>query len=283
MGVLREKSTKLSTFPQALTLRGKPVVSRFLGHYDRAVHTRFGSPDRPHGAVLRRIASRDIHMLVHRCGQHGNRSQKPPGALTGGGTDRYTWASLSARCPAAASRPSVGFGGTGPSGSAAFADPPKAHEREAHLPTPQPPPQAGPWIPRADEHEERPQGLGRAPQKGPSPPDGLAVRWYDRLRRSSEIAFVRRRGKLARGEALAAYAAPQASGRSKVAVTVSAAVGGAVVRNRVRRRIRGALDARPPLPAPMRILFVAKPGAAALPYAAVARAVRSALDRLSGP
>jgi hypothetical protein len=46
--------------------------------------------------------------------------------------------------------------------------------REAHVSAPQPPPQAGPWFPRTDEHQEWAQGARRPPEKGPPPPDGLA-------------------------------------------------------------------------------------------------------------
>ena len=106
------------------------------------------------------------------------------------------------------------------------------------------------------------------------------MRWYDRLRRSSEIAFVRKRGRRAATPTFAAYALPAERRGPLVAVTVSKAVGPAVVRNRVRRRIRGALDALPPPSRPLRVLFVAKPGAGESPYARLAADVSSALGQL---
>ncbi len=103
------------------------------------------------------------------------------------------------------------------------------------------------------------------------------MRWYGRLRRSSEIAFVRRRGRRAAFAGFAVFAMP-GPGPTRVCVSVSKAVGGAVTRNLVRRRIRGALDTLGAQGRAARLLFVAKPGAEAVPYERlvqdVARAVR---------
>jgi ribonuclease P protein component len=109
------------------------------------------------------------------------------------------------------------------------------------------------------------------------------VRWYGRLRRSSEIAFVRRRGRQVSSSCLVAYAAPADVPGSIVAVTVAKTVGGAVVRNRVRRRIRGALDALPAPAAGERLLFVAKPAAAQASYERLAGEIERALARLVRP
>lgn len=105
------------------------------------------------------------------------------------------------------------------------------------------------------------------------------MRWYGRLRRSGEIAFLRRRGRHAALATLSAYAAPEDRGASRVGVTVSKAVGGAVTRNLVRRRIRGALDALPPPKDPVRLLLVAKPAAAVVPFERLAADVTAALAR----
>jgi ribonuclease P protein component len=73
-------------------------------------------------------------------------------------------------------------------------------------------------------------------------------------------------------------AAPSSDGAVRIGIVTSKAVGGAVVRNRVRRRIRGALDALP-VPPSCRMLFVAKPGAGAVAYAVLAADVASAVSR----
>jgi ribonuclease P protein component len=102
------------------------------------------------------------------------------------------------------------------------------------------------------------------------------MRWYGRLRRSGEIAFVRRRGRRSGYASFAVFALEGGSG-TRVCVTVSKAVGGAVVRNAVRRRIKAALDALE-IPAPgARLVFVAKPEAATLPYERLAADVAAAL------
>jgi ribonuclease P protein component len=104
------------------------------------------------------------------------------------------------------------------------------------------------------------------------------VRWFGALRRSGEIASVRRRGRAASFAGFSVFAAP-GSRETLVCVSVSKAVGGAVVRNRVRRRIRGALEALPAAATPVRLLFVAKPAASALSYERLLGDVRTALER----
>ncbi len=102
------------------------------------------------------------------------------------------------------------------------------------------------------------------------------MRWYGPLRRTGEIAFVRRRGKRSAFGTVAVFALAGGEG-TRVCVTVSKAVGGAVVRNAVRRRIKGALDGLA-VPAPgARFVFVAMPAAASASYARLAGDVAAAL------
>lgn len=63
-------------------------------------------------------------------------------------------------------------------------------------------------------------------------------------------------------------------------VTVAKSVGGAVVRNRVRRRIKGALDGLAPPTEPTRLVLVARPSAAIEPYARLAQDLEAVLVRL---
>ncbi|GAC1476088.1 MAG: hypothetical protein NVS3B17_18260 [Vulcanimicrobiaceae bacterium] len=107
------------------------------------------------------------------------------------------------------------------------------------------------------------------------------MRWYARLRRSGEIAFVRKRGRHVALGTLNAYGVSPVGEATLVAITTSKAVGGAVVRNRIRRRVRGALDAMVPPPMKMRMLFVVKPGAARESYERLAADVASAVARLT--
>ena len=108
------------------------------------------------------------------------------------------------------------------------------------------------------------------------------MRWYQSLRRQSDFVAVRRRGRRANFPTVAAYAL-DGHGPSRIGVTVSKAVGGAVVRNLVRRRIQGALDGIGPGAASLRLVFVAKPEAAREPYERLALDVESALARLARP
>ena len=106
------------------------------------------------------------------------------------------------------------------------------------------------------------------------------MRWYDGLGRQAEIAYLRRRGRQAGFGTLAAYGGEERGPRSRGAISVSSTIGNAVVRNRIRRRIRGALDALPPPRPPVRALIVARPPAATEPYARIAADVGAALGRL---
>ena len=96
------------------------------------------------------------------------------------------------------------------------------------------------------------------------------MRAYDPLRRRSDFARVTRRGKRYAGIYLTCFVADGRQ-RSRVGITISGAVGGAVVRNRLRRRIKAILD-RYPLDAPpwRDVVFIARPGAGELPFEALA-------------
>jgi ribonuclease P protein component len=106
------------------------------------------------------------------------------------------------------------------------------------------------------------------------------MRRFAHLRRSSEIAFVRRRGRKTAFPTLAVFTAEDREGPPRIAITVGKPVGCAVERNLVRRRIRGALEEiGSALPGGRRFVFVARPGALAQPYAELAADVRRAVER----
>lgn len=109
------------------------------------------------------------------------------------------------------------------------------------------------------------------------------MRRYGRLRRRRDIALVRERGRRAGTALLALFALAGRSGRDRVAVTVSKTVGGAVVRNLVRRRLHGALDALAPRERPAAdLLFIVRPEAAQAPFARLAEDVAAVLARANG-
>jgi ribonuclease P protein component len=107
------------------------------------------------------------------------------------------------------------------------------------------------------------------------------MRWFTSLRRSGEIAFVRRRGRSVGTSTLVGYALPTASGSSRICISVSKSVGGAVLRNLVKRRVRGALETLAGPEAPMRMLVVAKPPAATAEYERLASDLDLVLRRLT--
>jgi ribonuclease P protein component len=106
------------------------------------------------------------------------------------------------------------------------------------------------------------------------------MRAFDSLKRRGDFARVTRRGKRHAGTFLTCFVA-DGRRRTRVGITIGSSIGGAVVRNRLRRRIKAILE-RYPLDAPpwRDVVFIARPGAAELPFAAltgeVARVFRTA-------
>jgi ribonuclease P protein component len=76
------------------------------------------------------------------------------------------------------------------------------------------------------------------------------------------------------------YAAANDLGHTRVGITVSGRVGKAVVRNRVRRRLRAALGVRfDQLPASADVVLVARPASAQASWAELCAGVDSVLGR----
>jgi len=100
------------------------------------------------------------------------------------------------------------------------------------------------------------------------------VRQYDSLRRRGDFARVTRRGARRSSPHLTCFTA-DGRRRSRVGITVGGGVGIAVVRNRVRRRIKAILDGYALGTPPWRdVVFIARPGAGELPFAALSDEVR---------
>jgi ribonuclease P protein component len=99
------------------------------------------------------------------------------------------------------------------------------------------------------------------------------MRAYDSLRRRGDFARVTRRGKRRAGAALTCFVA-DGRRRTRVGITVAGTVGIAVVRNRLRRRIKAILDGYPLDMPPWRdVVFIARPGAGELPFEALVEEV----------
>ena len=101
-----------------------------------------------------------------------------------------------------------------------------------------------------------------------------------RLRRNAEIRHVRRIGRRHSHPLLLLFAAESDAANARFAVTVSTRVGNAVVRNRVRRRIREAIRKQLGAVQPgWDFLFVARQSASLASYLELDLAVRQLLNR----
>lgn len=103
-----------------------------------------------------------------------------------------------------------------------------------------------------------------------------------RLRDGTDFARVRENGRVWRHPllALSAAASVEVSRVSRVGITVSRRVGTAVVRNRVKRRLREILRLEHPrLVEGWDLVIVVRPAAAAADFAALSAAARSLLQR----
>ena len=95
------------------------------------------------------------------------------------------------------------------------------------------------------------------------------MRAYESLRRRGDFTRVTRRGKRSSGAALTCFVS-EGRRKSRVGITVAGTVGNAVVRNRLRRRIKAILDRYPLASPPWRdVVFIARPGAGELPFEAL--------------
>ncbi|HLI94514.1 MAG TPA: ribonuclease P protein component [Candidatus Baltobacteraceae bacterium] len=105
------------------------------------------------------------------------------------------------------------------------------------------------------------------------------MRHFASLRRAADFARLRQRGRRRATANLTLFCAQAAPGdeRSLVGITVSKSVGTAVVRNRLRRRLAASLQELLSPQARMRLLVIARPSAATLPFAVLRDEVRRAL------
>lgn len=103
-----------------------------------------------------------------------------------------------------------------------------------------------------------------------------------RLRGRRVFAAVRSRRLVAGSGPLRVHAAPNALPLARVGFVIPRSVGGAVVRNRIRRRLRAALDARLEALAGSDLVVVVRPGAADLPGAELIEHLGRCLASLSG-
>lgn len=114
---------------------------------------------------------------------------------------------------------------------------------EENVSTKQPTAQEDPRVPRADAHQGRAQGPERAAPQGSQAAQRLTGRGLPRerrLRRRAEFRRVYDQGVRAAGRYLVVFAAPRRPGEfpSRLGITATRKLGGAVVRARCKRRVR---------------------------------------------
>lgn len=138
-------------------------------------------------------------------------------------------------------------------------------------------PHGHPWRPLGDQ-------AAAAPWPDPAHPAIAAGTWSvvkreQRLRRTSEFDVVYREGKVASGPLLAVRVRPNGQVLSRFGFVAGKRVGGAVVRNLARRRLRELIRQLPIQPGIDLVVF-ARPGAATASFAELDRALTQALKRL---
>jgi len=99
------------------------------------------------------------------------------------------------------------------------------------------------------------------------------------LARREQFNAVFRRGRVAQGLFTSVRALPNGLETSRLGLVVGKRVGGAVHRNRAKRRIREAVNIRA-LPAGWDIVVTARPGVQSAEYADVERELRGLLIRV---
>lgn len=120
---------------------------------------------------------------------------------------------------------------------------------EANFSTKHAPPGKNPWFPGADAHTRRPGGDCSAQTKGPGPTYPLnrgncLVQVKQSLRSPAEFRRVFRGGNSVKTPHLVVHIARSSTNeRGRYGLVVSRKVGGAVVRNRLRRQLRAAIAA----------------------------------------
>lgn len=100
-----------------------------------------------------------------------------------------------------------------------------------------------------------------------------------RLRRRAEYLALQRRGRRRQTPNFLLASAVNPHGTAaRIGITVSAKVGNAVVRNRVKRAVREIFRAvRPSLEPTLEVVVIARPSAAGLRHPAIANELRGAL------
>jgi ribonuclease P protein component len=164
------------------------------------------------------------------------------------------------------------------------------HSHQAHVPAEEALSPEDPWLPDPDVHARGAAGDQGAAPEGPQAADArarpvsVAVERRHRLRGAGAFAAVRDRRAGASSGPLRVQVAPNGTETARVGFIVPRTVGGAVVRNRVRRRLRALMGARLEAIAGLDVVVAAGRGVATEAWASLDRALDASLtgarDRL---
>lgn len=155
---------------------------------------------------------------------------------------------------------------------------------EADLPAQKAPPRQGARLSSPDEVGRRPASSGRAPRSRPKAADGLTIgRGTDTprlvmLSRPQDFAAFQGDGTTRSHPLLTARFRRTDLETTRFGLSTGRTLGGAVVRNRVRRRLREALRVMAPSFQPgWDVLIIARPSIVAADHAAMVGALRRTL------
>jgi len=144
---------------------------------------------------------------------------------------------------------------------------PEEARREAHVPAQQPQAEEDPRLPPPNAHPRR-----ACSGQGPSRPWPQApVRLISRVRARATFAALARAPRVQRGPVWLRFVASDPPPR--VAFAVGRPVGGAVTRNRARRRLRAAVERAAGGLVPGAYLFGAGPDVVTMPFDTLERSV----------
>jgi ribonuclease P protein component len=154
----------------------------------------------------------------------------------------------------------------------------RGREHETDLPAESNKAPPHPWISSAHGNSQRSAGFAAPPAQGPCPFDRLTrvdqrLRRHERLTAPADYTRCYRYGRRLRTRYFTVYAYHHGASVTRLGLAVGKAVGGAVVRNRVKRRLRELFRRRKALGPRGYDLFVrAVPASASASYAALGAA-----------
>jgi ribonuclease P protein component len=146
---------------------------------------------------------------------------------------------------------------------------------QAHLPTKEAPPLAQAWVYAPEQHQERaggaeaPHAEGQVAARRLSGPSAIhahavtSMRKELRLRRRRDFDAVFQQGRAWHNELLVLRSLPNALEHNRYGFVTGKRLGGAVIRNRLRRRLRESIRVLPALPGWDVVVSAKKPAAGA--------------------